>query len=233
MHDDELLRSLRQAALEEERAFRAWADTPEGRRAAAPSPAIADAIVARAITQVAVAAARPAERRGLEGAPPRAATARRRAIPIAMAAAAMAAGAALFVRAPGGDPLPAYDVAIVAGAEQATRSSDEPARALVFRPGQAFEITLRPATRVAGALTARAAMVSLAGSTPLDVVVDAGGSGVVHVRGAWPAASAGPPPARLVLTVGRAGAKTPDPASAAEPASGAWRLVGVDVVAPR
>ena len=230
MNDEELLTLLRRTAEEEDRAFEDRAGTPEGRALLAPRPGLAEAIAARALAEM---GARPPPTPPVAPDAPVTRGRGRAAIVVASAAVlALAASVALRVgRSP--DPsVPPYEVAIVAGAEETTRGAPSAPPHLVFRPGQQIALTLRPTTRVGGAVAARAAIVSSAGSWPLAVDARVSDAGVVHMQAAWPNVDVPGTDRRLVVAVGRPDALPSDPARATEPTSFAWRLVRIDIASP-
>jgi len=68
---------------------------------------------------------------------------------------AAAAAALLLLWSPTTQPIPSYQLEIVAGAERTERGATQVAGALVYRAGGPFELSLRPQSRTQGQLTAK------------------------------------------------------------------------------
>lgn len=211
--DDELLRGLRDAARED----RDGLDEPRVLDQAAE-----DRIAAR----LAGALPRPvppapiplAPRRGLP-----------RPVAVVVSVLAFAAAATLVVRfTPVRGDLPAYEVSIV-GSEQSTRGADTAATTVKVRPGGAFRVELRPATRASGAIEARA-FVEQAGQTrAFEGTIEIAEGGAIRVA-STPAelSRLKPGRARLIVMIGRPGSLPQTPGAAVPPSVKAYD-VALDV----
>jgi hypothetical protein len=131
---------------------------------------------------------------------------RRRSFFVAIAAAALVI-AGLIMRGASVAPLPAYAVAVAGGA-QPVRSTDAPVEVERVPPGSRLEITLRPATRVEGAVEVRAFLVHDGAMRPWGVSPAITEGGVVTVAGTREALFGDRPAGRweMVLAVGRGAA---------------------------
>jgi hypothetical protein len=224
MSDEEILSGLRRTALEEERRYEAWAARRGAEGREAPHHDI-DAIVARSLASL---------DGGCAPVTPIAARPQRRFVRAAPWIGALAAAAALLLvlgRPGRTTELPQYVAEVAYGAERPSRGL-ETARTppLVLRPGGAFELVLRPATRAEGPLAVRAALLSgsapVAMALPMEVTVNE--AGVARARGLWPAS----PPADtqgLSVTLCRPGDVPADPATSP---SERCRVLRIAVVPP-
>jgi hypothetical protein len=202
LNDDRLLKVLREESLAEEAVLReieASAVNP------ARDAALLDAATSRAVAQLGRAHA-PGVRR------PRRAPWMFAAVP----AIAIAAGVALFVGTKE-SPLPAYDVALLAGGVSAERAIS--AKPSVLRAGAEVDLLLRPTTRVSGKVTARAFIAGPA-LRPWAATIEVQPSGVVRVHGLLDVRRDSAA-AFVIVVLGREGSVPSDPDAIAREIGGA------------
>jgi hypothetical protein len=139
------------------------------------------------------------------------------------------------------EPLPPYEVALLAGGTQAERSlpASDTTTAIRVRPGDMLDLLVRPATRVQGSIDARAFLVHDGTASPWNADVETTPQGSVRLRGvlgerAQLASATG----ILAIVVARKGSLPETPAELATDVQGgasrhAWQVVRVRLLAPK
>ena len=173
MNDPELLHELARAGRRHDR------EVAELEAAAPVDPSAVDRAVARALRELETVSSGIVARR------------RRRARAATWGAVIAIAAAVVVVvrRETPAPPLPAYEVALLAGGARTERALPEGAGSgsplpIPIAPGAELDLVARPATRVGQAVDGRAFLLHDGRATPWSAALETTAEGTVHVRGA-------------------------------------------------
>jgi hypothetical protein len=135
----------------------------------------------------------------------------------ALAAIALAAGVALFLRAPPAG-VPAYELTVAGGDKTMRATSGDSDEVLRLAPGSSLDVVARPSRTVTGAVEARAFVLQGDRLHPLLTPLQRSADGAFRLQGTRSALFPGARPGRLDLIIGvaEAGAMPAHPSSLAE-----------------
>jgi hypothetical protein len=135
----------------------------------------------------------------------------------ALAAIALAAGVALFLRTPAAG-LPAYELSVAGGDKAMRAAGGDSDEVLRLAPGSSLDVVARPSRTVTGNVEARAFALQGDRLHPLVTPLQRSGDGAFRLQGTRASLFPGVGPGRLDLIIGiaEAGAIPPKAASLAE-----------------